>query len=110
MTAIIDRGPRRQQHFSMTYYVYTMTNRPRGTLYIGVTGDLIRRAWEHREGIVKGLTSRYNLTRLVYYDDFPWVHDAIDREKRLKHWNCAWKIALIEERNPNWDDLYATLM
>jgi putative endonuclease len=87
-----------------------MTNRPFGTLYVGVTSDLNRRAWEHREGLTPGFTSKYGLKQLVWYEGFPWVHDAIHREKRLKHWNRAWKIALVEEQNPNWEDLYPTLI
>ena len=91
------------------YYVYIMTNRMHGTLYIGVTNDVVRRAWEHREGTVPGFTKTYGLKLLVHYEEFASIADAIHREKRLKNWNRAWKIALIEERNPNWEDLYPTL-
>ncbi len=94
----------------MTYYVYIVTNRPRGTLYIGVTNDIARRAWEHREGLVDGFTKRYGLNLLVHVEEYQDVGEAIHREKRLKHWNRAWKIALIEESNPNWEDLYQTLV
>ena len=91
------------------YYVYIMTNRMHGTLYIGVTNDVVRRAWEHREGTVPGFTKTYGLKLLVHYEEFASIADAIHREKRLKNWNRAWKIALIEERNPNSEDLYPTL-
>jgi putative endonuclease len=91
------------------FYVYIMTNRIYGTLYIGVTNDIVRRAWEHREALVGGFTKKYGLKLLVYYEEFQSISDAIHREKRLKHWNRAWKMALIEKTNPNWDDLYPSL-
>ncbi|MEX0853764.1 MAG: GIY-YIG nuclease family protein [Bauldia sp.] len=94
----------------MAYYVYIMTKRRYGTLYIGVTNDIARRAWEHREGLVPGFTKAYGLKLLVLVEEYQWVQDAIHREKRLKHWKRAWKIALIEKANPNWDDLYPTLL
>ncbi len=74
-----------------------------------MTGDLVRRIYQHREKLVKGFTARYGVTRLVYFEQFGEVHSAIQREKQLKRWNRAWKIRLIEERNPNWDDLYASI-
>jgi putative endonuclease len=91
------------------FYVYIMTNRDRGTFYIGVTNDIARRAWEHREGIVAGFTKKYELKSLVHVEPFDTAIEAIHREKRLKHWNRAWKLALIEETNPNWEDLYPLL-
>jgi putative endonuclease len=90
----------------MPYYVYLLTSRPRGTLYIGVTGNLVRRVWEHRSGAVPGFTRRYGVTRLVWFQPFDDVGAAIQREKTLKHWLRAWKIALIERNNPTWRDLY----
>ncbi len=90
----------------MTYYVYMLASRPRGTLYIGVTGDLTRRVFEHRSGTVSGFTSRYGVHRLVWFEVFDNVAGAIQREKTLKHWLRAWKIALIERTNPTWLDLY----
>jgi putative endonuclease len=95
----------REYHF----FVYILASRIGGTLYIGVTNDLIRRVLEHREGKAEGFTKRYKVTRLVYFEVFDDVLEAIAREKRLKRWNRAWKIRLIEERNPNWDDLYPAL-
>jgi putative endonuclease len=89
----------------MAYFVYIVTDRPYGTLYIGVTNDLGRRVSEHRAGGTDGFTKAYGLTMLVYYERFDRIADAILREKRLKHWNRAWKIALIEKINPNWEDL-----
>jgi putative endonuclease len=86
-----------------------MTKRVYGTLYVGVTNDLGRRAWEHREGLLEGFTKKYQLKLLVYYEAFDSIADAIHREKRLKHWNRAWKVALIEQLNASWDDLYSTL-
>jgi putative endonuclease len=80
----------------MSYYVYMLASRPGGTLYIGVTGDLVRRTWEHRSGAVPGFTRRYGVSRLVWFEIFDDVTLAIKREKTLKHWLRAWKIALIE--------------
>ena len=91
------------------FYVYVMTNRDHGTLYVGVTNDIARRAWEHREGVVAGFTKTYGLKYLVHVEQFETAIEAIHREKRLKHWNRAWKVALIEESNPNWEDLYPQL-
>jgi putative endonuclease len=89
--------------------VYIMASKPNGTLYIGVTSDLLNRSWEHRENIVKGFTKRYRVHSLVYYELYQEMTSAILREKRLKKWNRAWKIALIEEKNPKWEDLYESL-
>ncbi len=88
------------------YYVYIMANIAR-TLYIGVTNDLERRVYEHRHKVTPGFTSRYNLTQLVYYEEFGDVREAIAREKQLKGWLRAKKVALIEAMNPEWDDLAA---
>ncbi len=86
------------------HYVYIMANIAR-TLYIGVTNDLVRRVFEHRHKFIPGFTSRYNLTHLVYYEGFDDVRDAIAREKQLKGWLRAKKVALIETMNPGWEDL-----
>jgi putative endonuclease len=90
-------------------WVYIMTNRPNGTLYAGVTSDIARRAWEHREGLVKGFTKRYGLKRLVYMEFYEDIRDAIQREKNMKHYSRAWKARLILEANPDWRDLYEDL-
>ena len=88
---------------------YILTNRPYGTLYVGVTSNLARRIWEHREAVVDGFTKRYNLKRLVFVERHDDIHAAIQREKNLKHWSRAWKIALIVAANPAWDDLYGLI-
>jgi len=90
--------------------VYIVTNKPRGVLYVGVTSDLERRIWEHRNGLYRGFTDSYNCKRLVWYEDHDEITEAIHREKRLKNWNRAWKIKLIEEMNPGWEDLFETIM
>jgi putative endonuclease len=87
-------------------WVYIMADRYRGTLYIGVTSDLAARVWAHREGRGSKFCTRYGLTRLVYAEQAPTIHEAIAREKAVKRWNRAWKIELIEQANPDWDDLF----
>ena len=87
-------------------YVYLLTNKPHGVLYTGVTSDLIKRVYQHRKGMVEGFSRRYNLKLLVYFERHDRVQDAILREKRIKEWKRAWKVQLIEERNPGWRDLY----
>jgi len=87
-------------------WIYIMTNRPNGTLYIGVTADLGRRVWEHREGVVDGFTKRYGLKRLVYAERHEDIRTAIQREKTMKHWPRTWKVRLILASNPEWADLY----
>jgi len=91
-------------------YVYLMTNRPNGTLYCGVTNDIGRRAYEHREGLVPGFTRRYALKRLVWFEAHDDIRDAIQRENSLKRWPRAWKVRLIVAENPDWADLYETLV
>ena len=85
-------------------YVCMMTNKPDGTLYTGVTSDLIKRVYEHRTGAVGGFTKRYNLKILVYFEKHDPIRDAIVRERRIKEWKRAWKVRIIEERNPEWRD------
>ena len=91
-------------------WVYFMTNRRNGTLYAGVTSVLPKRAYEHREGVVEGFTKTHGLKRLVYYERHDTIHSAIQREKNIKHWPRAWKVRLIHSMNPDWDDLYDTLI
>jgi putative endonuclease len=88
------------------YYVYFLASRPGGTVYVGVTGDLVRRVYEHRTGTVKGFSSRYNVNRLVYFEDYDDVRNALQREKNIKHWPRTWKTRLIVENNPTWRDLF----
>ncbi len=90
-------------------YVYIMSNRKHGTLYVGVTADIIRRAWEHRTGYVDGFTRRYGLDRLIWFERHEEIVPAIRREKNIKNWPRAWKVRLIEKMNPEWEDLYPTL-
>ncbi len=90
-------------------WVYILTNRPSGTLYVGVTADLARRVWEHREDLGSTFTTRYGLKRLVYAEPHDTIAAAIQREKNLKHWPRAWKVALILRDNPGWEDLYDRL-
>ena len=90
-------------------WVYIMTNRPNGTLYVGVTSDLARRVYEHREGLIDGFTKRYGLKRLVYFEPFDSIKDAIQRESNMKHWPRAWKARLILDANPGWADLCESL-
>jgi putative endonuclease len=90
-------------------WVYIITNRPDGTLYVGVTSDLARRAWEHREGVYDGFTKRYGLKRLVFYERYDDITAAIQREKTIKHWPRAWKVRVIHRMNPDWADLYDQL-
>ena len=90
--------------------VYILTNCPNGVLYIGVTADLPRRIWEHREGIFDGFSKRYKLKQLVWFEAHDDIRGAIQREKTMKHWSRAWKIAAIERENPQWHDLYPTIL
>jgi len=88
------------------FYVYIMSNHPRsGVLYVGLTGDLVHRVWQHKNKLVSGFTSRYNLTRLVFYERFFYPDAAIAREKEIKGWRRGKKVRLIETMNPGWDDL-----
>ena len=90
-------------------WVYLMTNRRYGTLHLGVTSNLPRRAWDHREGCFKGFTQRYGLKLLVWAERHDDIRSAIQREKNIKHWPRSWKIDLIETQNPQWEDLYIRL-
>lgn len=91
------------------YFVYIMASKPYGTLYVGVTNSIGRRAYEHREGLIDGFTKTYGVKTLVYFEIFPTAMDAIRREKQTKKWPRAYKINLIVSKNPRWDDLYETL-
>ena len=94
---------------SKTYFVYIMASQRNGTLYIGVTSDLIRRSWEHREGLIPGFTKKYGVMTLVYYETFDDAHAAIHRETRMKKFTRARKLELIGGRNPQWHYLAASL-
>jgi putative endonuclease len=95
--------------FGMGGWVYIMTNRRNGTLYVGVTSDIARRAWEHRTGAIDGFTKRYSLKRLVYAEPHATMPLAIQREKTIKGWPRAWRVRLINKSNPEWQDLYDQL-
>jgi putative endonuclease len=91
---------------SKVYYVYIVASGRNGTLYVGMTNDLLRRVWEHREGLVDGFTKKYGVKRLVHFEEYADVYAAIHRETRLKKWRRQWKIDLIQKSNVEWDDLY----
>jgi putative endonuclease len=94
----------------VSYYVYILANHKHGTLYVGITRNLIRRIHEHREAHLDGFTRRYDTRKLVYFEAHDTVMEAIRREKRLKHWLREWKIELIEEFNPSWTDLWSNIL
>ena len=90
--------------------VYLLASQRNGTLYIGVTSNLVKRIWEHRNNAVEGFTKRYGVHTLVYYEQHTTMEAAITREKQLKKWNRAWKLRLVEERNPDWRDLWPEIV
>ena len=105
--------PRKRESRKMshkTYFVYILCNQKNGTLYTGVTSHLIKRVWQHKNGVVEGFSKKYGLKRLVHFEQYTDVREAILREKRIKKWNRQWKMNLIEKHNPNWDDLYQELV
>ncbi|MEN6317674.1 MAG: GIY-YIG nuclease family protein [Syntrophaceae bacterium] len=91
------------------FYVYILCSKRNGTLYIGVTSDIIKRVYEHKNNIVDGFSKKYNIHHLVWYELHETVEGAIVREKQIKKWNRQWKLNLIEEDNPEWNDLYETI-
>jgi len=93
-----------------SYYVYILASKRNGTIYIGVTGDLIKRVWEHKNDLADGFTKKYQVHMLVYFEQTESVESAIIREKQLKKWNRKWKLVLIEKENPDWIDLYPDLL
>jgi putative endonuclease len=90
----------------MDYYVYIKANGKNGTLYIGVTNDLVRRVYEHKNNLIKDFTEKYNIHNLVSFEQFQDINEAILKEKQMKKWDRIWKIKQINKTNPNWDDLY----
>ncbi len=102
--------PRRRESSMKNYYVYILASKKNGTLYIGVTNDLIKRVWEHKQDLVEGFTKKYKVHLLAYFEDTTDVNSAIAREKQIKKWNRAWKIRLIQKQNPLWNDLYNDLI
>ena len=87
-----------------------LTNKPNGVIYVGVTNDIIRRVYEHKNHLAKGFTATYNLDKLVWFEQTEDINSAIAREKQLKNWKRQWKIDLIEKQNPNWKDLYLDIL
>ncbi len=94
----------------MSGYVYILSNKPNGTLYVGVTNNLVRRAYEHREKSFEGFSKKYDLCLLVYYEQHATLPLAIQREKNIKHWVRRWKTDLIESTNPDWEDLWEEIL
>ncbi len=92
------------------YYVYIFATKKNGTLYTGVTNNLIKRVYEHKNNLINGFTKKYRINHLVYYEIFKDIYEAITREKRLKKWKRQWKIELISKFNPEWRDLYYELL
>lgn len=90
----------------MSYYVYILASKYNGTLYIGITSNLVKRIFEHKNKYIEGFTSKYSVDKLVYFEQHSNIESAILREKQLKKWNRVWKIRLIEKENPKWSDLY----
>ncbi len=93
-----------------TFIVYILASQGNGTLYVGVTSDLLKRVWEHKNKVVKGFTEKYGVDRLVYYEQTNDAYTAFQREKALKKWKRNWKLELIEKENPGWEDLYEKMM
>jgi len=94
----------------VSYWVYILASKPRGTLYVGVTNNLVRRVAEHRDGLVEGFTKGYHVKMLVYFEEHEDVNEAIKREKQVKRWARAWKIELIRQKNPDWRDLFEEIV
>jgi putative endonuclease len=113
-TGMINKKPESRNGIFMSYdkhyFVYILASKRNGTLYIGVTNNLIKRVYEHKNDLVEGFTKKYKVHHLVYYEMTNDVKSAIEREKRLKKWNRKWKLELIEKMNPQWKDLYDGLV
>jgi putative endonuclease len=91
-------------------YVYILASAPNGILYVGVTSDLVRRIYEHRNGLIDGFTKKYSVKRLVYFERYEDIQSAIQREHNIKHWSRKWKVRLILANNPEWSDLYDSIV
>jgi len=92
------------------FYVYILASKPNGTLYTGVTSNLIQRVWQHKHDVIQGFTRKYNVKTLVYYEVHENAESALTREKKIKRWRRAWKLGLIENSNPEWRDLYGNIL
>jgi putative endonuclease len=95
---------------SKSSYVYILCSERNGTLYIGVTSNLVKRIYEHKNKLIEGFTSKYKVNKLIYYEVFDSIEQAINREKNIKKWNRSWKLRIIEEFNPEWKDLYKNII
>ena len=91
------------------YFIYILASKRNGTLYLGITSNLLKRVYEHKNNLIEGFTKKYNVHTLVYYEPYNDIYDAIAREKNIKKWKRRWKIELIEKSNPKWEDLYYRL-
>ncbi len=100
----------KKKNMSKKGYFYVMASQRNGTLYAGVTNDLVRRVAEHKDGTIKGFTAKYNVKMLIYYEPYDRIDEAIQREKNVKEWKRTWKLALIEKMNPEWRDLYEDIV
>ena len=92
------------------FFIYIMTNKRKGTLYIGVTSDLPARVWQHKSNLIEGFTEKYKLHKLVYYEQHENIYSAIKREKQMKKWQRQWKLEIVEKLNPHWKDLYEEII
>jgi len=110
MAGLVPAIPISDTRHMRQYYLYILASRPGGVLYVGVTNDLVRRVYEHKNGFVPGFTKRYHVHKLVYYEVYSSIHDALQREKNMKHWPRAWKTRLILQANPTWRDLYEEII
>jgi putative endonuclease len=106
MAGLVPAIPIREAWRVRQFYVYILASRPGGAIYVGVTNDLVRRVYEHKNGMVQGHTKRYGVDRLVYFEIYETAYQAIQREKNIKHWPRVWKTRLIGEKNDTWRDLY----
>ena len=109
MAGLVPAIPIRESQNVRQYYVYILASRPGGALYVGVTNDIRRRVFEHKNGAVKGYTKRYGIDRLVHYEVYETAYEAIQREKNIKHWSRSWKTKLIAQSNSEWRDLYGDI-
>ena len=106
MAGLVPAIPIREAQAVRQFYVYILASRPGGAIYVGVTNDLVRRVYEHKNGMVEGHTKRYGIDRLVYFEVYDTAYQAIQREKNIKHWPRVWKTRLIGDKNDTWRDLY----
>ena len=109
MAGLVPAIPIHENRSMRHFYVYILASRPGGAIYVGVTNDLVRRVYEHKQGLADGHTKRYGIDQLVYFELFSTARDAIQREKNMKHWPRVYKTRLIGEKNPEWRDLYSEI-